>query len=148
MSFQSQLDQDLTTSMKEGIVARTAVLRLLKTSLKNEQIKQGAELTDEQALKVVQREAKQRRDSIDQYTKGGRDDLAASEQAELEIIQTFLPEQMGEVELAGIVDSVIAETGATSAAQMGVVIGAVMKLVAGKADGAAVSALVRQKLAG
>jgi uncharacterized protein len=148
MSFQSQLDQDLTTSMKEGMAARTAVLRLLKTSLKNEQIKQGAELTDEQALKVIQREAKQRRDSIDQYTKGDRADLATAEQAELDIIQTYLPEQMGEAELAQIVDSVIAETGATGPGQMGVVIGSVMKQVAGKADGAAVSALVRQKLAG
>lgn len=145
MALINQIDTDLASSMKEGEAARTGVLRLLKNSLKNEQIKAGHELSEAEALKVLQREAKQRKDSITQFKQGGRDDLADSEQQELTVIEAYLPKQMGEDELAALVDAVIAETGATPA-QMGVVIGEVMKRATGKADGAAVSQMVRQKL--
>jgi uncharacterized protein YqeY len=146
MALVSQIDQDLTTSMKEGMADRTAVLRLLKSSLKNEQIKLGHELSEEEALKVVQREAKQRKDSIAQYQQGGRNDLVDAEQGELTLIEAYLPAQMSEEELSQLVNKVIADTNATGVAQMGVVIGAVLKQAAGQADGAAVSRLVRQKL--
>lgn len=146
MSLQTQLDQDLATSMKEGVVARTSVLRLLKSSLKNEQIKVGHDLSEAEILTVLQREAKQRKDSITQYQAGGRDDLAAGEQQELAIIESYLPAQMSETEIATLVDSVIAEIKATDQTQMGVVIGAVVKRAEGRADGAMVAALVRQKL--
>ena len=147
MALPTQIDQDLATSMKEGVVARTAVLRLVKSSLKNEQIKLGHELSEAEALKVLQREAKQRKDSIEQYRAGNRADLAESEQHELTIIEAYLPQQMSPDELEQLVDSVIAETNATGVAQMGAVIGAVLARAKGRADGAAVSQLVRQKLA-
>ena len=146
MALLSQIDQDLTTSMKEGIVSRTAVLRLLKNALKNEQIKVGHELSDPEELKVLQREAKQRKDSITQYRDGDRDDLADAEQAELGIIETYLPQQMSETELTALVDKVIADTQSAGGSQMGVVIGQVLKEASGRADGAMVSQLVRQKL--
>jgi uncharacterized protein YqeY len=146
MALQDQIDTDLATSMKEGVVSRTAVLRLIKSSLKNEQIKLGHELDEAEALKVLQREAKQRKDSIEQYQQGGRADLADSERAELAIIDTYLPDQMSPDELSQLVDAVIQETDAT-ATQMGVVIGAVLQRAGGRADGTAVSQAVRQKLA-
>jgi len=146
MSLSAQLDQDIATSMKEGVVARTTTLRLIKNALKNEQIKLGHELSQAEALKVLQREAKQRKDSIAQYRAGNRADLADSEQHELTIIEAYLPAQMGEAELANLVDAAIAETGATGVAQMGAVIAAVMQRAGGRADGAAVAQQVRQKL--
>lgn len=146
MTPRQQIDQDLTTSMKEGVAARTSVLRLLKASMQNEQIKLGHELSEAEVVKVLQREAKQRRDSIEQYRSGGRDDLADSEQHELDVIKAYLPDQMSEEELAGVVDAVITELGAEGLSQMGVVMGVVMKRANGRADGAAVSALVRTRL--
>jgi hypothetical protein len=146
MSLQTQIDQDLTASMKEGVVARTSVLRLLKSSLKNEQIKLGHELTEAETLKLLQREAKQRKDSITQYQAGDRDDLAEAEKQELAIIEGYLPNQMSEAELTDLVKTVVAETKTTDQTQMGVVIGAVMKRAEGRADGAMVAQLVRQQL--
>jgi uncharacterized protein YqeY len=140
------IDDQLATSMREGVVARTAVLRLLKNALKNQQIKIGHELNDDEALRVLQREAKQRKDSIVAYKDGGRAELAAGEQAELEIVEEFLPSAMSEAELAGLIDKIIADTGSNDLSQMGVVIGAVMKEAGGAADGATVSRLVKQKL--
>jgi uncharacterized protein len=146
MSLQTQLDQDLATSMKEGSTVRTSVLRLLKSSLKNEQIKLGHDLSETEVLKLLQHEAKQRKDSITQYQAGDRNDLAEAEQRELIIIESYLPDQMSETELTGLVESVIAEVKATDQTQLGVVIGAVMQRAEGRADGAAVAQLVRQKL--
>jgi uncharacterized protein YqeY len=146
MALVTQIDQDLATSMKEGLAARTSVLRLLKSSLKNEQIKLGHDLSEAEVLKVLQREAKQRKDSITQYQAGGRTDLAEAEQQELDTIENYLPSQMSEAELATLIDSVITETKATDKTQMGVVIGAVLQRAEGRADGNAVSQLVRQKL--
>ncbi len=146
MSLPQQIDQDMIAAMKEGVAARTAVLRLLKASFKNEQIKLGHELSDDEALKVVQREAKQRKDSITQYQAANRTDLADAEKYELEVIESYLPEQMSEEEIGKIVDSIITETGASGMSEMGVVIGAVMKQVAGRADGTTVSRLVKERL--
>jgi uncharacterized protein YqeY len=97
MTLSEQLTADLGDSMKAGNSAKTGVLRLLKSSLKNEQIKLGHELGDDEVLKVLQREAKQRRDSIDQYQTAGRSDLVAIEEAELAILQTYLPQAMQRV---------------------------------------------------
>ena len=146
MTLLEQIDQDLASSMKEGNAERTGVLRLLKNAFKNEQIKAGHELSDAEVLKVLQREAKQRKDSIIQYQQGNRTDLAEAEQNELAIIETYLPQQLSEAKLSELVDTVITETKATSVAQMGMVIGEVVKRAAGRADGSAVSQLVRQKL--
>ncbi len=147
MSFVQKISDELTESMRGGDTERLAVLRLLKTSLKNEQIKVMHELSDEEALKIVIREAKQRRDSITQFEAAGRKDLADAEKAELVLIEQYLPKQLDEAELASIVDKVISETGATTKAQMGQVMGLVMKQTAGAADGGLVSKLVASKLA-
>lgn len=147
MTIAERLTEDMKTSMKAQDADRTGVLRLLRGSLKNEEIKVGHQLSEEEALKVLQREAKQRRDSVEAYQSAGRTDLAGREEAELTVIKGYLPEVMSEDELAKVVDEVIAETGATDAKQMGAVIGGVLKRVGARADGAVVSKLVREKLA-
>lgn len=141
-----RIQSDLVTAMKERDEATTAVLRLLKSGLGNEKIKLGHELTDDEVLKVLQREAKQRRDSIEAYTQGGRVDLADAEKAELEIIVGYLPQQLSEEEVGKLVDQAIAETGAADVGQMGIVIGKVMAQASGQADGATVSRLVKARL--
>lgn len=148
MALIDQISSATATAMKAGQADRVAVLRLLSNSMANERIKTGADLDETAQLKVVQREAKQRKDSIEQYQKADRADLVAEEQAELAIIEEYLPVQMDQAELESMVDAVIAAQGATSMAQMGSVIGAVVAQAAGRADGAQVSAVVRQKLAG
>ncbi|MBW4062224.1 GatB/YqeY domain-containing protein [Candidatus Saccharibacteria bacterium] len=147
MTISEQLTADMATSMKAGTAERTGVLRLLRSSLKNEEIKLGHPLSDDEALKVLQREAKQRRDSITAYTEAGRTELAANEQMELETIATYLPQPLSDAELGGIVDEVIASLGATDMKSMGAVIGGVMAKVGARAEGGAVSKLVREKLA-
>jgi uncharacterized protein YqeY len=146
MSLVNQVNDKLATAMKQGAAGDVAVLRLVKASFQNEQIKLGHELTSEEELKVVQREAKQRKDSIAQYEAANRQDLAKIEKQELEIIQTYLPQQMSETELKQLVDTVATELNATGIAQMGAVIGAVMKQAGGKAEGATVSRLVKERL--
>jgi uncharacterized protein YqeY len=147
MMIQERLLEDMKTGMKSGNTELTGVIRLLRGAMKNEQIKVGHELSEEEALKVLQREAKQRRDSATQYEEAGRPELAAKETAELKVIAGYLPEAMSEAELAAVVDVVIAEQGATDMKQMGAVIGAVMARVGAQAEGGAVSKLVREKLA-
>ena len=148
MTISEQLTSDMATSMKAGDAHRTGVVRLLRSALANEKIKLGHELSDDEATKVMQREAKQRRDSIAAYKAAGRDDLAANEEAELEVVSTYLPEAMSPEELAGIVDEVIAQLGAKDMKSMGAVIGAVVSRVGAKAQGGDISTLVRQRLAG
>jgi uncharacterized protein YqeY len=148
MKLVDKIQEDMLTAMRGNDTARTAVLRLLKSSLKNEQIKAGHELSDDEAMKVLAREVKQRRESIDIYTKGGRGDLATAEEEEMAIIAEYLPEQMSLEELEKIVDQVMAETNATTMQQMGMVIGRVMTLAEGRIDGAAVSSMVKTKLLG
>ena len=146
MALIQQIDQDLAAAMKSGQVDRVTVLRLVKSALKNEQIKQGRELAEADAIKVLQREAKQRRDSIEAYTQGGRPELASSEQAELAVIQSYLPQALSQAELTELIEAAISETGATSKAQLGQVIAAVMAKAAGRAEGAAVSKLAAERL--
>ncbi|MDF2461698.1 MAG: GatB/YqeY protein [Candidatus Saccharibacteria bacterium] len=146
MTLVEQLTEDMKASMKAGDTDRLNVVRLLRGAMKNEEIKLGHPLEEAEALKVLQREAKQRRDSVEAYRSAGRDDLQKQEESELEIIGSYLPEAMSEDELAKVVDEVIAETGATDMKQMGAVIGGVMKRVGAKAEGGLVSKLVRERL--
>lgn len=146
MSLQEQISADMVTALKAGESDKVGVLRLLITAMKNEQIKVGGELTDEQALKVLASQAKQRKDSITAYEAAGRQDLVDQEAAELPFIEAYLPEQMSDEDLATLVKEAIAETGATEMAQMGQVIGAAMKKVQGQADGGRVSAAVKKLL--
>lgn len=143
MNIAERLMQDLATSMKAGDADKTGVLRLLRGSLKNEQIKLGHELSEAEALKVLQREAKQRRDSIEQYRSAGREDLAAKEEAELVVVNEYLPQALSEEELKAIIDEVAA---GIEGAQMGAVIGVVMQRVGARAEGGTVSRLVRERL--
>ena len=122
------------------------MLRLLITAMKNEQIKLGTELSDEQALKVLATQAKQRKDSITAYQAADRQDLADNEAAELPIIEAYLPAQMSDEDLEAVVAATIAQVGATSPADMGKVMGATMGKVQGKADGGRVSATVKKLL--
>ncbi len=147
MNLISKIEADLSAAMKSGDSVCTGVLRLLKNSLKNEQIKLGHELSDDEVSKVLAKEAKQRRDSIDAYTKAERPDLVEVEEEERRIIAEYLPQPMDDAELTKLIDQVISDTGAQGLAQMGAVIGAVMSKTAGRAEGATVSQLVKQRLA-
>lgn len=147
MTIREKITEDMKASMKAGDADRTGVLRLLRGSFKNEEIKLGHTLDEAEVLKVLQREAKQRRDSISAYNEAGRPELAEREEAELGVVSTYLPEAMSEDELKSVVAEVVTELGATGLAQMGVVIGGVMKRVGARADGGTVSRLVREKLA-
>lgn len=146
MTIAEQLTEDMKESMRSGDSVRTGTLRLLRGAIKNEEIKIGHPLDDADVLKVLQREAKQRRDSIESYRGAGREDLAIKEEAELTILSTYLPEQLSEESLHKVIDEVVVELGASTMAQMGAVVGAVIKRVGAQAEGSTVSRLVREKL--
>lgn len=130
--------------MRDGLVIST--LRMLLAAVKNAEIAKGSELTDEEVLEQIAKSAKQHRESIDAYEKGGRGDLVEKEKAELSVLSKFLPEQMDQEEIGRIVDEVISSTGAKGAGDMGRVVGQVMAAVKGKADGNVVSGVVKSKL--
>jgi uncharacterized protein YqeY len=136
----------LAAAAKARDQVRLTVLRLLKTALQNYKIEVGEDLTPQQIMSVLQKEAKKHQDSIEQYKKAGRDDLVAEETAELDIIDEYLPEKISAEDLEKLVDQAIAETNASSMADMGRVMQAVNKKTNGTADGASVSALVKSKL--
>ena len=140
------IQKSLIEAMKARDALRVSTLRMLNSELKNAKIDKKSELTEEEILKVVQKEAKKRKDSIESYEKAGRSELAESEKKELEILQEYLPEQMSDEDLVKIVDEAVKGTGASSMQDMGKVMSAVMPKVAGMADGGRVSSLVKQKL--
>jgi uncharacterized protein YqeY len=146
MTIISKLDQDMKEAMLAHESERLSVLRMLKNALKNAEIAKKEELTEGEILNVLDKQAKQRQDAIEQFTGGGRADLADKEKAELELIQSYLPEKMSESELEEVVVKTIEELGATSMADMGKVMKEVMAKTAGQADGKAVSEKVKQKL--
>ncbi|MDX1506974.1 MAG: GatB/YqeY domain-containing protein [Woeseiaceae bacterium] len=147
MSLKAQLTDDMKSAMKAGDKDRLKVVRLLLADIKRVEVDSRSELDDAAVLTVIEKAVKQRRDSIEQFTKGGRDDLAASEQAELDVIETYLPEQLSDAELDALIDDVIAATGAESIRDMGKVMGAIKSKAAGKADMGAVGARVKARLA-
>lgn len=145
----ANLQDELKKSMLAQNQLRTSVLRLLLSAINYYEIQKGGagySATDEDVMSVIQKEAKQRRDSIEEYKKAGRADLADKEEKELEILQTFLPEQMTEDEVKSIVEQTISEVGATTIQDMGKVMGALTPKLKGKADMGMVSGLVREKL--
>lgn len=149
MSFQSRIDQDIKTAMLAREAAKLSVLRMLKTALMNAAIEKGgagSTLDDSDALAIVRKEVKKRQDSVEAFEKGGRPEMAASEKAEIEILNAYLPRQLSTAEVEALVKAAIAEAGATSKKDMG----AVMKLVnaksAGRADGRTLSAEVQKQL--
>src|SRR5262249_39430048 len=149
MSLSKQIVSDLTTSMKAQDAAKTSTLRMVKAAMMNRQIEKGSELDDDDMQKLLQSLVKQRRDSIEQYEKAGRQELVDKEQAEIDVIETYLPNATSQEEIEQAVASVIAETGATSMKDMGKVMKAAQTALAGKnADGRLVSEIVKAKLAG
>ena len=148
MSLKTRLDDDLKTAMRSRDVLRRSVLRLLLSAVHNEEIAQRAELDDEGITGVLVKQAQQRRESIEAYTKGERQDLADKEKAELEIIMTYLPEQMSREDIAAVVRKAIADTGAAGPQDMGKVMSRVMPEVRGKAQGRDVNAIASELLKG
>jgi uncharacterized protein YqeY len=149
MTFQARIDQDIKAAMLARESAKLGVLRMLKTSLMNAAIEKGgagSSLDDSDALAIVRKEVKKRQDSVEAFEKGGRPEMAASEKAEIEILNAYLPQQLSPAEVEALVKAAIAEAGATSKKDMG----AVMKLVnaksAGRADGRTLSAEVQKQL--
>ena len=149
MTLQERIDAEMKTAMRERDQTRLATLRMIKTALVNRRVETGHEVTGPEGLQVLATIAKQRREAIDHFRQAGRADLVDREAAELAIVEQYLPPPVDAGELERVVDAVIAETGAVGAAALGQVMKAVMARLAGRnADGKAVNALVRQKLAG
>ncbi len=150
MTLLERVDSDLKEAMRARDATRLGVLRMLKSALKYAAIaKSGAEaeLSEAEAAQVIRKQARQRQDSIESFEKGGRVELAKKEKEELSILNGYLPQAMSGDELAKIVRETIAETGATSKAQMGAVMKAVQAKVAGRADSRTLSAEVQKQLA-
>jgi uncharacterized protein YqeY len=148
MDLIDQLESDLGEAMKLRDEVRTTTLRLLKSALKNYQIELGHDLTMQEALSVLQKEAKKHQDSIKQYEEANREDLANEEKAELGVIEKYLPEQMNREDVEKTVDLAIAELNASGPSDMGKVIGLVRQKTEGKADGSMIAEIAKQKLAG
>lgn len=146
MSLFEQIAQDLDNALRNQDQSTLSTLRLIKNALRNEEISKKGHLADEDVVKVLQKEAKQRRDSIDSFKQANRNDLADKEEQELRIINTYLPKQMDDEELEKLVSSAVAESGASSMQDMGKVMGILAPKTAGRADGGKVAAAVRAKL--
>ena len=150
-SLVERLAQDLTTAMKAQDAPRTSALRMAKTALKNREIDKRAPLDDAEAVKVLQGLVKQREDSVEQFRKGNRPELAAKEEAEIVVLKAYLPQEASESEVSAAVEAAIAETGAASAKDLGKVMKAAMAALqrAGKpADGRKVNEAARKRLGG
>ncbi|WP_142713287.1 GatB/YqeY domain-containing protein [Fodinibius sediminis] len=150
MAIKDQIMADLKTAMKNKQQDRLRVLRSLKAKLLEREIserKEGeASLSDEQAIEVLMKAAKQRKESIEQFQEGGRDDLVASEKKELEIINSYLPEMLSEEEVREVARQKIEQLGARDMSDMGKVMGAMMQELKGKAEGSLVSKVVKEEL--
>lgn len=146
MNFINELNDALKDAMRTKNQVKLKVIRELKNRIRNWEIQQGKSVTETDFLKLVQTAVKQRRESISLYQKGDRQDLVDSEQAELELLEAYLPKMLTETELVQLVDNVITETGAQGMSDIGKVMPAVMKAAAGRADGKHVQELVRAKL--
>ena len=147
MTLTQQVSADITTAMKAKDAGRLSALRMLKAAFMNKEVEKGRDLEDAEALQVVASLVKQRRDSIEQFTKAGRTDLVEKEAADIAVLEHFLPPAATAEEIDAAVTAAIAESGATSAKDMGKVMKAVMPKLAGKnADGKAVNEAVRRKL--
>ena len=148
MSLLARIEQDYITAYKAKEALRLSVLRLIKAAFKNLAVDKRREITEEEAVDILLKQAKQRQDSITQFEAGGRQDLADKEKAELALIREYMPVFLEGDALAAVVDAAIAKVNAASPADMGKVIGAIMAEHKGMVDGKAVSDMVRAKLNG
>ena len=149
MAFIDRISAELTAAMRARDALRLGTLRMAKAALMNREVERGRALDDAESLQVITAMIKQRRDSIEQFRAGGREDLATKEEAELAVLEAYLPPPVDSAELDRLVTQAITETGATSPKDMGRVMKAAMAKVAGQTvDGKALSELVKRKLAG
>ena len=146
MSLKGNITEGMKTAMKAGDKDRLKVVRLMLAAIKQIEVDKRVELDDAGVLAVLTKMVKQRRDSVEQFEKGNREDLASIERAEIDVIQKYLPEQLGADELAAMVDEVIDATGAGGIRDMGKVMGQIKAKAAGRADMGALSALVKERL--
>ena len=148
MSLKQQVTDDMKTAMKSGEKDRLGVIRLVLAAIKQKEVDERIEMTDPLVLAVLEKMVKQRKDSISQYEAAAREDLAQVERDEMAVIETYLPEKMGEAEILAAIDAAIAKTGASGPADMGKLMGVLKPQLAGQADMGQVSALIKKKLAG
>lgn len=146
MSVKTQLRDDMKQAMRSGDKARLGVVRMALAAIQQREVDERVELDDAGVLGVLEKMIKQRRESVEQYAAGGRQDLADKESFEIEVLSAYLPEPLGEAELAALVDAVIAETGAASMKDMGKVMAELRQRAQGRADMAALSAQVKSRL--
>jgi uncharacterized protein len=144
--LRDSIANDMRDAMKAREQVRVGTLRMLMTAVKNTEVEKLHELSDDEVLEVIAREAKRRRESIEAFEKGGRTDLVEKENGELAVLEAYLPERLSDEELASLVDQAIAETGASTPKQMGEVMKALMPKLRGRAVGAQVSAMVKARL--
>ena len=147
MSLKGKITDDMKSAMKAGEKDRLKAVRLILAAIKQIEVDQRIELDDAAVLAVLDKMVKQRRDSVEQFQKGGRDDLVDIELAEIAVIETYLPEQLSNEELDTLIDDVISATGAESIRDMGKVMGQIKSKAAGRADMGAVGAKVKARLA-
>lgn len=148
MTLKARITEDMKTAMKAKETARLAAIRLLLAAIKQKEVDERCELDDNATIAVIEKLVKQRKDSVAQYQAAGRQDLADAEQAEITILGAYLPKKMGNDEIAALVSGAVAETGATGPADMGKLMAVLKPRLAGKADMAEVSRLVKAALAG
>ena len=146
MSLKARISDDMKSAMKAGDKDRLKVVRLILAAIKQVEVDKRIELDDAAVLGVLEKMVKQRRDSVEQFVKGNRQDLADIELAEIQVLEEYLPEQLSEAELDALVDEAISSTGAESIRDMGKVMGAIKSQAAGRADMGAVGAKVKAKL--
>jgi len=148
MSLTEKLQEDMKLAMKSKDASRLSTIRLLRSSVSYAQINKGAELTDDEVLEVLSREAKRRREAIDAAEAGGRPDVAERERAELDIISEYLPKQLDEAEIEAIAREIAAEVGAREPKDRGKVMGPLMQRIRGRADGKLAGQVVDKMLRG
>jgi uncharacterized protein YqeY len=148
MSLREKINEDLKAAMRGGDAARRDTIRLLTAALKQREVDERKALTDADVLGIIEKMIKQRRDSITQFEQGGRQDLADKEKQELGLLQGYMPQALGEDEIAAAVQAAIVETGAAGPADMGKVMAVLKPKLAGRADMGKVSGLVKAKLGG
>lgn len=146
MNLAERLNEDMKQALRDGQKFRLTTIRLIRAAIKNQEIELRRPLIDNELLDVISREVKQRRDSLQEFDRAGREDLVQNVKAELEIISEYLPQQLNEEEIKAIVVQTIQETGASSKADMGKLMGALMPKVKGRADGKLVNGIVQQFL--
>jgi len=146
MSVIERLNQDMKQAMKDKATLKLSVIRMVKAAIANEEINKGGKLSEDEELTILTRELKQRRESLQEFEKAGREDLASKTREEIEILTAYLPAQLSEDEVRQFVREAVVALGATSKKEMGKVMGAVMPKVKGRADGTLVQKMVAEEL--